>query len=212
VHVQHVARVAERIAPTVAGEPESLIAAAFLHDVGCSARDRDTRRVVPAPTPGLGQHRRRPALPHHERQPEPPDRAPPVPGPAEQPVRRDRGPGCAPSASGSGFPTPPDRCCARVQTSGSGSCGWRFLGQGARTQTWTGRGRSWSPSRSDHAPVLTRDTGTVLRRCGGCGVSTTSQRRVPARRRGERPATGQRAIPNAAGPGAASAAGSSRRR
>ncbi len=54
------------------------------------AGGRDPRGVVPAPG---ARHRelrgRRPAA-RHERQPRLPDRAPPVPRPAEQPVRRDQ--------------------------------------------------------------------------------------------------------------------------
>ena len=46
--------------------------------------------LVPAPDPRLVQHRRRPAVPRHERQPQPPDRAPPVPRHAEQSLSRGR--------------------------------------------------------------------------------------------------------------------------
>ncbi len=56
-------------------------------------RGRDPRGVVPAPDPRRRQlHRQRPAA-HHVRQPRLPDRAPPLPGPAQQPVRRDLGEG-----------------------------------------------------------------------------------------------------------------------
>ena len=57
------------------------------------ARGRDARRVVPAPDARLGQLRGRPAAAHHVRQPRLPDRAPPVPRPAEQPLRGDLGQG-----------------------------------------------------------------------------------------------------------------------
>ena len=53
-------------------------------------RRRDPRRVVPAPDARLGQHQRQQGHARHDRQPVAPDRAPPVPGPAEQPLRRDR--------------------------------------------------------------------------------------------------------------------------
>ena len=51
-------------------------------------RERDPRRVVPAPDARLGQLQGRQAADVHERQPQLPDRAPPVPRPAEQPLRR----------------------------------------------------------------------------------------------------------------------------
>ena len=53
-------------------------------------RGREPWRVVPAPDARLGQHLGQQGHAHHDRQPEPPDRAPPVPRPAEQPLRRDR--------------------------------------------------------------------------------------------------------------------------
>jgi len=53
-------------------------------------RGRDTRRVVPAADARLGEHQRRQGHALHDRQPVPPGRAPPVPRPAEQPLRRDR--------------------------------------------------------------------------------------------------------------------------
>ena len=56
-------------------------------------RGREPRRLVSPPAAGLGQHRGLAAVPHHDRQPVPPDRAPSVPRPAEQPVRRDRAEG-----------------------------------------------------------------------------------------------------------------------
>ena len=42
---------------------------------------------------GVGELQGRPAAAHHVRQPRLPDRAPPLPGPAEQPLRRDLGAG-----------------------------------------------------------------------------------------------------------------------
>ena len=59
-------------------------------------RGRDPRRVVPPPDARLGQHLGLQADAHHDRQPLPPDRAPPVPRPALQPVRRDRAEGGGP--------------------------------------------------------------------------------------------------------------------
>ena len=56
-------------------------------------RGRDARRVVRPPDARLGQHQRPAGAAPDERQPVPPDRAPHLPGPAEQPVRRDRAPG-----------------------------------------------------------------------------------------------------------------------
>ena len=53
-------------------------------------RRRDPRRVVPAPDARLGQHHRRQGHALHDRQPVVPGRAPPVPRPAEQPLRGDR--------------------------------------------------------------------------------------------------------------------------
>ena len=49
---------------------------------------RDPRPVVPAPDARLRQHLRRPGHAPDDRQPQPPDRAPPLPRPAERPVRR----------------------------------------------------------------------------------------------------------------------------
>ena len=51
--------------------------------------ERDPRRLVRAPAHGLGQPRRLAAVPRHGRQPLLPDRAPPLPGPAEQPLPGD---------------------------------------------------------------------------------------------------------------------------
>ena len=48
----------------------------------------DPGRVVPAPDARLRQHLRLQADAHHDRQPLPPDRAPPLPRPPEQQVRR----------------------------------------------------------------------------------------------------------------------------
>ena len=58
-------------------------------------RQRDPGRVVSAADAGIGQLSRRPADGVHERQPLLPDRTPPVPGPAEQPLCRNQraGPG-----------------------------------------------------------------------------------------------------------------------
>ena len=50
---------------------------------------RDPRRVVLPPDPRVGEPRGGQAVPHPLRQPEPPDRAPPLPGPAREPLRRD---------------------------------------------------------------------------------------------------------------------------
>jgi fatty acid desaturase len=55
------------------------------------ARGRDPRGVVPPPAARLGQLHRLPAAPRAVGQPRLPDRAPPVPRPSEQPVRRDLG-------------------------------------------------------------------------------------------------------------------------
>ena len=59
-------------------------------------RRRDPRRVVPAPDARLGQHLRK--CPHalHDWQPVLPDRAPPVPRPAQQPLPGDRAQGAGP--------------------------------------------------------------------------------------------------------------------
>ena len=54
------------------------------------ADGRDPRPLVLPPAPRLGQHHRRPALPRAVRQPQPPDRAPPVPGPAGPALPGDR--------------------------------------------------------------------------------------------------------------------------
>ena len=55
--------------------------------------DETPRRVVLPPAARLGEPRGRQALPHHVGQPQPPDRAPPVPRPAGAPLRRDLGRG-----------------------------------------------------------------------------------------------------------------------
>ncbi len=49
---------------------------------------RDAGRLVRPPGPGVGQHLRRAAAGPDVRQPQLPDRAPRVPGPAQQPLRR----------------------------------------------------------------------------------------------------------------------------
>ena len=54
---------------------------------------RDPRRVVPAPDARLGQHLRLQGHAPDDRQPVAPDRAPPLPRPAVQPVRRGRAEG-----------------------------------------------------------------------------------------------------------------------
>ena len=54
---------------------------------------RDDRRALRAPADRRGQHRGRPVLPRHERQPRLPGRAPPLPGHAEHALRRDRAEG-----------------------------------------------------------------------------------------------------------------------
>ncbi len=53
-------------------------------------RGRDPRRVVPAADDRLGQHQRQQGHAPDDRQPLVPDRAPPVPGHAQQPVLADR--------------------------------------------------------------------------------------------------------------------------
>ena len=73
-------------------------------------RGRDPGRVVPAPDPRRRELRGRPAAAHHVRQPRLPDRAPPVPGPAEQPVRRDLGQGAGALRRSTTSPTRPGRC------------------------------------------------------------------------------------------------------
>ncbi len=52
--------------------------------------EREPRRLVHPPADRLGQHRRQPALPRRQRQPQLPGRAPPLPRHAEHPLRRDR--------------------------------------------------------------------------------------------------------------------------
>ena len=56
-------------------------------------RGREPGRLVRAPALRRGQHRGRPVLPRRQRQPRLPGRAPPLPGPAEHPLRRDRAAG-----------------------------------------------------------------------------------------------------------------------
>ena len=56
-------------------------------------RRRDQGRVVRPPDARLGQHLRLQRDAHHDRQPVVPDRAPPVPRPAEQPLQGDRAQG-----------------------------------------------------------------------------------------------------------------------
>ena len=97
---------------------------------------RDQGRVVPAPDARLGEHLRQPDHAPDERQPLPPDRAPPVPRPAEQPVLRDRpeGPGPVPAlraelqrppAARSRWRAPGTRCCAcPCRTAGSRRPRW----------------------------------------------------------------------------------------
>ena len=57
---------------------------------------RDPRRLVRAPDARLRQHLRFPVPAPDDRQPVAPDRAPPLPGPAVQPLRRDRAQGAGP--------------------------------------------------------------------------------------------------------------------
>jgi hypothetical protein len=59
-------------------------------------RGRDPRSLVSAPGAGLVQHHRQSAVPSDERQPRFPDRAPPVPRHAEQPLCRGRAPRASP--------------------------------------------------------------------------------------------------------------------
>jgi hypothetical protein len=54
---------------------------------------RVTRRLLRPPAPGGGEHRGRPAVPRHQREPRLPGRAPPLPGHAEHALRRDRSAG-----------------------------------------------------------------------------------------------------------------------
>ena len=86
---------------------------------------RDQGRVVRAPDARLGQPVRRQAVPHHDREPVPPDRAPPVPGPAEQPVRARSPRGSARSASATACRTPPARCPPSTARSCARSSGSR---------------------------------------------------------------------------------------
>ena len=66
---------------------------------------RDQGPVVPAADAGQRQLRERPGAAIHERQPLLPDRASPVPGPAEQPAARDLGAGAGRSATSTTCPT-----------------------------------------------------------------------------------------------------------
>ena len=52
--------------------------------------DETTRRALRPPAARRSEHRGRSALPRHQRQPRLPGRAPPLPGHAEHPLRRDR--------------------------------------------------------------------------------------------------------------------------
>src|SRR5438093_1266605 len=60
---------------------------------GVGVGERDPRRVVSAPAESVEQSGRRPTVSHPERQPEPPDRAPPLSGRARESVRGDGGGG-----------------------------------------------------------------------------------------------------------------------
>ncbi|CAA9286946.1 MAG: Linoleoyl-CoA desaturase, partial [uncultured Corynebacteriales bacterium] len=59
-------------------------------------RGRDPRRLVSAADARRGQHQRHPAAAPDDRQPVLPDRAPSLPGPAEQPLPGDRAEGARP--------------------------------------------------------------------------------------------------------------------
>ena len=95
---------------------------------------------------GVGQHRRRPALPHRQRQPQLPGRAPPLPRHAEHPLRRDRPAGARRSASATASPT----TAARSASSWGWSSG-RFSGSPSPAAS---PGRSPGPTApsSHHAP------------------------------------------------------------
>ena len=67
---------------------------------GGTGRAGDQGGVVPAPDARLGEHLRQQGHAPDERQPVAPDRAPPVPRPAEQPLLRDRTRRCATCSSG----------------------------------------------------------------------------------------------------------------
>ena len=109
--------------------------------------DETTRRALRAPADRRGQHRGRPALPRHERQPRLPGRAPPLPGHAEHALRRDRARRCARSASATTSPTTPGRWA-----SSSGWCSARSSG-------------SRSPAaRSGRSRAVPRPEGAHLRR------------------------------------------------
>ena len=65
-----------------------------LHFTEEEIEDETRAGVVPPADPRRRQLQGRPAAAHHVRQPRLPDRAPPLPRPAEQPVRRDLGARC----------------------------------------------------------------------------------------------------------------------
>ena len=109
-------------------------------------RGRDPRRVVRPPDARLGQHLRLQGAARHERQPLPPDRAPPVPRPAEQPVRRGRSEGAGALREVRASTTAAARWSRRSTPHGT-----RWSGCRSRTAGWpppTPRTcpASWSPS------------------------------------------------------------------
>ena len=114
-------------------------------------RGRDPRRVVPAADDRVGEHLRQQGHAPHDRQPVAPDRAPPVPRHAEQPVRARSRRGSARSASATGWPTRPapcrSRCCPRGSRSSSCHCPTRTTPRGLVGQA---RARLQRRSRPSH--------------------------------------------------------------
>lgn len=85
---------------------------------------RDPRRLVRPAARRRGEHHRLPAVPPDEREPRVPGRAPPVPGHAEQPLRRDRPAGPRDLLYATACRTTPGRSPASSARSTARSCGW----------------------------------------------------------------------------------------
>ena len=138
-------------------------------------RGRDPRRVVPAPDARLGQHLRQQGHAPHDRQPVAPDRAPPVPGPAEQPLRRDR-----PAGAGALRALRPDLHHRPAAPAGRLAPGTRSSGSRCPTTSPRRRRPRCSTARPPRRPSSRRSPPPPDPRGDGKGPRGGVQREQPA--------------------------------
>ena len=116
--------------------------------------DETRGAFVRAPAARRGEHRRAPALPRDQRQPRLPGRAPPVPGHAQHPLRRDRAAGEGRSASVTSCRTTPGRSPSSSVACSARSCGWRSPAAIRGRSPGPTRGRT--PTTAPSIPIATR--------------------------------------------------------